>query len=131
MLESITSFDIRQPSNRKSLRDLVIALDTHQGKAYHLGLGKNVIYPKLIKIETTVFLHLLLIIWLTRYKRNVKSRSLISAVMFMPLILQPLTCAWLHFGGQSPIRKRGGIKIHTLYDVETYIPAFFHIATAL
>ena len=27
-------------------------------------------------------------------------------------------------------KKKGGIKVHTLYDVETQIPAFFHITTA-
>jgi hypothetical protein len=27
-------------------------------------------------------------------------------------------------------KRKGGIKIHTLYDVETQIPAFFHITTA-
>ena len=26
--------------------------------------------------------------------------------------------------------KKGGIKVHTLYDVETQIPAFFHITEA-
>ena len=27
-------------------------------------------------------------------------------------------------------KHKGGIKVHTLYDVETQIPAFFHITTA-
>lgn len=27
-------------------------------------------------------------------------------------------------------RKKGGIKVHTLYDAETQIPAFFHITEA-
>ena len=31
-----------QLSNRESLRDLVVALDAHHSKSYHLGLGKNV-----------------------------------------------------------------------------------------
>ena len=26
-------------------------------------------------------------------------------------------------------KKKGGIKIHTLYDIETQIPAFFHMTT--
>lgn len=29
-----------QLSNRESLRDLIVALDAHQGKRYHLGLGR-------------------------------------------------------------------------------------------
>ena len=28
-------------------------------------------------------------------------------------------------------KHKGGIKIHTLYDLETQIPAFFHITTAV
>ena len=31
-----------QLSNRDSLRDLVVALDAHRSKCYHLGMGKNV-----------------------------------------------------------------------------------------
>ena len=31
-----------QLSNRESLRNLIVALDTHHSKTYHLGMGKNV-----------------------------------------------------------------------------------------
>ena len=31
-----------QLSNRGSLRDLIVALDAHHPKCYHLGIGKNV-----------------------------------------------------------------------------------------
>ena len=31
-----------QLSNRESLRDLIVALDAHHTKCYHLGMGKNV-----------------------------------------------------------------------------------------
>src|SRR5574344_518113 len=30
-----------QLSNRDSLRDLIVALEAHQGKCYHLGLGRE------------------------------------------------------------------------------------------
>ena len=30
-----------QLSNRESLRDLIVALQAHQGKRYHLGLGRE------------------------------------------------------------------------------------------
>ncbi|MFR1133222.1 MAG: DUF4372 domain-containing protein [Bacteroides xylanisolvens] len=36
-----------QLSNRESLRDLIVALEAHQGKRYHLGLGREVSLPKL------------------------------------------------------------------------------------
>lgn len=29
-------------ANRESLRDLIVALDAHRSKCYHLGLGKNI-----------------------------------------------------------------------------------------
>lgn len=31
-----------QLSNRESLRDLIVALEAHRSKCYHLGMGKNV-----------------------------------------------------------------------------------------
>ncbi len=38
----LLSLMFRQLSNRESLRDLIVALDDHHSKSYHLGLGKNV-----------------------------------------------------------------------------------------
>jgi hypothetical protein len=38
-----------QLSNRESLRDLIIALEAHQKKTYHLGLGKHVTRSNLAK----------------------------------------------------------------------------------
>lgn len=32
-----------QITNRESLRDLIVTLDAHQNKTYHLGLGNSVI----------------------------------------------------------------------------------------
>jgi hypothetical protein len=29
-------------TNRESFRDLIVALDAHSGKSYHLGLGKSI-----------------------------------------------------------------------------------------
>jgi hypothetical protein len=41
-----------QLSQRKSLRDLSMALGAHREKAYHLGLGKNVTRSNLSKANT-------------------------------------------------------------------------------
>lgn len=38
-----------QLSNRESLRDLIIAMEAHQGKTYHLGLGKHITRSNLAK----------------------------------------------------------------------------------
>ena len=38
-----------QLSNRESLRDLIVALEAHAGKAYHLGIGKSLSRSNLSK----------------------------------------------------------------------------------
>ena len=43
-----------QLSNRKSLRDLVVAMEAHAGKLYHLGIGKSVTQSNLSKANDNV-----------------------------------------------------------------------------
>jgi hypothetical protein len=38
-----------QLTNRDSLRDLIVAIDAHNAKSYHLGLGSNVALSTLAK----------------------------------------------------------------------------------
>ncbi len=38
-----------QLTNRESLRDLIVALDAHKTKSYHLGLGSSVNLPTLAR----------------------------------------------------------------------------------
>lgn len=38
-----------QLSNRESLRDLIVAMEAHAGKLYHLGIGKSVTRSNLNK----------------------------------------------------------------------------------
>ena len=38
-----------QLSGRKSLRDLIVAVEAHSGKAYRLGFGKSVTHSNLAK----------------------------------------------------------------------------------
>ena len=45
-----------QLSNRESLRDLVVAMEAHAGKLYHLGIGKSeAISVRLMSNVITVF----------------------------------------------------------------------------
>lgn len=53
-----------QLSNWESLRDLIVALDAHHSKSYHLDLGKkyqNHLLPELIKTEIINFLRVSLV----------------------------------------------------------------------
>jgi len=38
-----------QLTNRNSLRDLIVALETHKAKSYHLGFGSTVTRPTLVR----------------------------------------------------------------------------------
>ena len=40
-----------QLSNRESLRDLIVAMEAHAGKLYHLGIGKSVTRSYLSKAD--------------------------------------------------------------------------------
>lgn len=114
-----------QLSNRESLRDLIIALEAHQGKAYHLGLGKNVTRSNLSKANKNRDYHIFesfAYYMVEQAQKSVKPISLISAEMFMLSIQQPLTCVWLYFGGQNSVRKKEASKyIHCMMWKLTYL----------
>lgn len=38
-----------QLSNRESLRNLIVALDAHHSKCYHLGMGRNISRSSLVR----------------------------------------------------------------------------------
>lgn len=122
-----------QLSNRESLRDLVIALDAHQSKCYHLGMGKNVSRSSLARANQDRDYHIFeeyayYLVNQTRETRATKIFELGGNVYAFDSTTIDLCLSvfwWAKFR-----RRKGGIKIHTLYDVETQIPAFFHITEA-
>jgi transposase len=122
-----------QLSNRESLRDLIIALQAHQGKTYHLGLGKHVTRSNLAKANTNrnhqifeAFAYYM--VEQAQSKRKTNIFNLNGNVYAFDSTTIDLCLAvfwWAKFR-----KKKGGIKVHTLYDIETQIPKFFHITTA-
>ena len=48
-----------QLSNRESLRDLIVALEAHHSKCYHLGMGKNVSKSSLARANQDRDYHIL------------------------------------------------------------------------
>lgn len=122
-----------QLSNRESLRDLIIALEAHQGKIYHLGLGKHVTRSNLAKANTNRDYHIFeafayYMVEQAQKKRKTNIFNLGGNVYAFDSTTIDLCLAvfwWAKFR-----KKKGGVKIHTLYNVETQIPAFFHITTA-
>jgi hypothetical protein len=122
-----------QLSNRESLRDLIVALDAHYSKCYHLGMGKNVSKSSLARAnqdrDCRIFEEFAYyLVNEARQKRATKIFKLDGNVYAFDSTTIDLCLSvfwWAKFR-----KKKGGVKIHTLYDIETKIPAFFHITPA-
>jgi hypothetical protein len=124
-----------QLSNRDSLRDLIVAIDAHRNKSYHLGLGSSVKLATLAraninrncKIYEEFAYHL--IDHARRVCANddfeVKVDGNVYAFDSTTIDLCLSVFWWAEFQ-----KKKGGVKMHTLYDVKTQIPSFVHITTA-
>lgn len=122
-----------QLCNRESLRDLISALDAHHGKCYHLGIGKNVsktnlAYANQVR-DCRIFEEFAYyVIDEARRKRATVIFNLSGHVYAFDSTTIDLCLAvfwWATFR-----KHKGGIKVHTLFDVETQIPSFFLVTAA-
>jgi hypothetical protein len=122
-----------QLSNRESLRDLIVALDAHHSKCYHLGMGRNVSRSSLARTNQNRDYHIFeeyayYLVNEARKKRVTdifKFGGNVYAFDSTTIDLCLSVFWWVKFR-----KKKGGIKVHTLCDVETQIPAFFHVTEA-
>ena len=122
-----------QLSNRESLRDLIVAMEAHAGKLYHLGIGKSVTRSNLSKANEQRDYHIfeefaLYMIAEARKRRIQKIFELDGHVYAFDSTTIDLCLSvfeWAKFR-----KHKGGIKMHTLYDVEAQVPAFVHITEA-
>lgn len=122
-----------QLCNRASLRDLITILEAHSSKCYHLGLGKNISKTNLAYANQNRDYRIFeefayYMIAEAREKRKTKIFDIGGNVYAFDSTTIDLCLAvfwWAKFR-----KRKGGIKVHTLYDIETQIPTFFHITTA-
>ena len=122
-----------QLSNRESLRDLVLATQAHANKAFHLGFGKYASKSTLADANTkrdySIFEEFAYRVMAEAQKcRAVEIFKLGGKVYAFDSTTIDLCLSvfeWALFR-----KKKGGVKIHTLYDIETQIPTFFHITPA-
>lgn len=122
-----------QLCNRSSLRDLITILDAHSNKCYHLGMGRNVSKNNLAYANQNRDYRIFeeyayYLVSEAREKRKTNIFDLEGNVYAFDSTTIDLCLAvfwWAKFR-----KRKGGIKVHTLLDVETQIPAFFHITTA-
>ena len=119
--------------NRESLRDLIVALNAHQEKCYHLGVRKHVTRSNLAKAnenrEYRIFEDFAFYMISEARKKRVNDIFKLNGNVYafdsttINLCLKLFHWAYFHI-------HKGGIKIHTLYDVETQVSAFIHITEA-
>ena len=122
-----------QLTNRDSLRDLVIAINAHSSKSYHLGFGKNVTLSNLAKANKNrsykIFeefaYYLISIARKSRTRDDFQINSQVYAFDSTTIDLCLSVFWWARFR-----KNKGGIKLNTLFDVNTQIPAFIHISPA-
>ena len=122
-----------QLSRRESLRDLIVAVEAHSGKAKFLGFGDSVTRSNLAKANQNRDYRILeeYAYYMVELARNLNDttifnlRGTVYAFDSTTVELCLAVFCWARFR-----KKKGGIKIHTLYDVEAQVPAFFHITTA-
>lgn len=122
-----------QLSNRESLRDLIVAINAHQKKSYHLGFGKHVTKSNLAKANQNRDYRIFedfayFLVDEARRKCAVDIFKLAGNIYAFDSTTIDLCLDvfwWARFR-----KHKGGIKIHTLYDIETQIPTFFHITSA-
>lgn len=122
-----------QLTNRDSLRDLIVAIDAHSRKTYHLGFGKSVTRSNLAKANenrsSKIFeeyaYHLIAVARRKRANDNFEIKGKVYAFDSSTIDLCLSVFWWAKFR-----KAKGGIKLHTLFDITTQIPAFIHITEA-
>ena len=123
-----------QLSNRESLRDLIVALEAHKSKCFHLGLGKNPIAKTTLATanqnrDYRIFEEFAFYMMDQARQKRIENIFKLGGKVYafdsttIPLCLSVFW--WAKFR-----KKKGGVKAHVLYDIETQVPAFYHITTA-
>lgn len=123
-----------QLSGCDSLRELICIVAAHQNKSYHLGFGKGIIARSTLEYANAHRDYRLFeefayyMIALAQSKRidrefvlNGKFYAFDSTTIDLCLSLYE----WARFR-----KAKGGIKVHTLFDVVTQIPQYIHITEA-
>ena len=124
-----------QLGNRESLSDLVLCINAHKAKSYHLGLGINISKNNLAKANEhrdwkiyAEYAYLLI----CQARKECFSDD-------FELVMQGNVYAFdstvidlcLNIFWWAKFRKaKGAVKLHTLFDVKTNIPCFVHVTEA-
>ena len=107
-----------QLSNRDSLRDLIVAMEAHAGKLYHLGIGKSVTRSNLSKANEQrnyrIFEEYATFMIAEARKRRINKIFELDGHVYAfdstTIDLCLSVFEWAKFR-----KHKGGIKLHTLY----------------
>lgn len=122
-----------QLTNRLSMRDLIAALEAHQSKCYHLGVGKRITRSNLAKANENrdyrIFEDFAFYMMAEARRKRIDHIFQLDGNIYAfdstTISLCLSVFEWAKFR-----KHKGGIKVHTLFDVETQVPAFIHITNA-
>ena len=124
-----------QLTARDSMRDLMLSLEAHSKKYYHLGLGKSVTRTNLGKANRNrdyrIFEEFAYVL-IDEARRSIykddfeiKVDGEVYAFDSTTIDLCLSVFWWAEFR-----KNKGGIKLHTLYDIKTSIPSLVLITNA-
>jgi len=124
-----------QLTSRDSMRDLLLSLEAHKSKYYHLGFGSTITRRNLGKANEKrsykIFEDFAYVLieearkscYRSDFEVNVDGNVYAFDSSTIDLCLSVFW--WAEFR-----KTKGGIKLHTLYDVKTSIPTFLYISNA-
>lgn len=122
-----------QLAKSESLRDLIVALEAHWRKLYHLGMGKSVTRSNLSKTNEQRDYRIFedYAYRLVDEARSVNTEKVFGLDGHIYAFDSTTIDLCLEVFEWAKFRKhKGGIKVHTLYDIEAQVPTFFHITPA-
>lgn len=122
-----------QLAKSESLRDLTVALEAHWRKLYHLGMGKSVTRSNLSKTNEQRDYRIFedYAYRLVDEARSVNTERVFGLDGHIYAFDSTTIDLCLEVFEWAKFRKhKGGIKVHTLYDIEAQLPTFFHITPA-
>lgn len=124
-----------QLTSRDSMRDLMLSLEAHHPKFYHLGFGSTVSRRNLGKANENrsykIFEEFAYVLigdarkscFKHDFELEIEGNVYVLDSTTIDLCLSVFW--WAEFR-----KHKGGVKLHTLYDVKTSIPSFLHISNA-
>jgi len=124
-----------QLSNCESMRDLCILTDAHYQKSYRLGFGKNISLSTLSRANANrdyrIFEEFasVMIAKAQKCRANMDFDLNVSGNVYA-FDSSTISLCLNVFWWATYKRQKGGIKLHTLYDVKTQIPDFVVLTPA-